>query len=340
MSIKNHILKLLSLGTQPFYGGCGHILMLHRVTPDLPVRVPGQSHLEITPDHLEEVIRFFRDRNYDFLSLDQLHERLTTQRMRRKFVLFTFDDGYLDNLTFAYPIFKKHEIPFAIYIAASFPEREAILWWYLLDDLILSQTHLSFNLPGEQLNLDCSNMEQKRFASQELRRRIKYANHLTYQPIIESIFLPYGIDLHAKTDQLALSWEQIAQLAHDSLVTIGSHSINHYTLKSLPQEKALEEIEGSRHLIENKTGCKVEHFAYPYGEKKEAGLRDFALVKTCAFKTAVTTRFGNIFPAHAAHLECLPRFDLPALIPDNQLLLAVRGLTPLRRNRFRRVITD
>ncbi len=340
MPIKDLILKALSLCIQPLYGGSGHILMLHRVTPDLPERVPGQSKLEITPNRLEEIIQFFNVRNYDFLSLDQLYERLAGRQLGKKFVVFTFDDGYLDNLTCAYPIFKKHNIPFAVYIATNFPERQAVLWWYMLDDLILSHDHLTFDLPGERLDLNCSTMEQKTLASHELRRRIKYANHLNYQPIIQSIFLPYRMDLYVKTQQLALSWQQIAQLAQDPLVTIGSHSMNHYTLKSLPQEIALTEIESSKRLIETRIARSVEHFAYPYGEKKEAGLRDFALVKSCGFKTAVTTRFGSIFPQHGQYLECLPRFDLPALRTDAQLLLAMRGLTPLRRNRFRRVITD
>ncbi|MEM5776445.1 MAG: polysaccharide deacetylase family protein, partial [Anaerolineaceae bacterium] len=154
MPFTSLILRNLSGIVRPVYGGRGHILMFHRVTPNLPARVAGQSRLEVTPQRLEEIIHFFRSRDYDFLSLDDLPARLAARRSR-KFVLFTFDDGYLDNLEHAYPVFKRHSIPFAIYAAVSFPQREAVLWWYLLDDLILGRDELALALPDGPLNLPC-----------------------------------------------------------------------------------------------------------------------------------------------------------------------------------------
>ena len=55
------------------------------------------------------------------------------------------DDGYLDNYENAYPIFKKHHIPFAIFVATDFPDKKAVLWWYVIEELILnsSEIHLS-----------------------------------------------------------------------------------------------------------------------------------------------------------------------------------------------------
>ena len=333
-----HLQLALSWLTRPIYGGIGHILMYHRVIPQLPKRVPGQARLEVTPGQLEETIQFFSRRNYDFLSLDQLSTRLAEGRRRNRFVVFTFDDGYLDNLIHAYPIFKQHQVPFAIYIAASFPERKAVLWWYLLDELILNREKLILDLPDGHLELDCSTTEQKIAASRTLRGKIKYAAHDRYQDIIEAIFSPYGIDLMHKTEELALSWEQIGELSRDPLVTIGSHSMHHYTLKNQPEAVAREEIEAARTLISQKLNLPVEHFAYPYGEKKEADEREFALVRQLGFKTAVTTRFASIFPAHLQHTECLPRFDMPSLSTQEKLVLAVNGFASLRRNRLRRVV--
>ena len=54
-----------------------------------------------------------------------------------KQVLLTFDDGYKDNYDLAYPILKKYNIPFAVFLTTSFPEKEAILWWYIIEDLIM-----------------------------------------------------------------------------------------------------------------------------------------------------------------------------------------------------------
>jgi len=343
MTLTTRLKLTLSQVVKPVYGGIGHILMFHRVTPVLPVRVKGQSRLEVTPQRLEEIIHFFQTRNYDFISLDELHTRLINPSgcggKNRKFVAFTFDDGYVDNLLYAYPLFKRYNVPFAIYVAASFPQREAVLWWYLLDDLILANDLLTFDFPDSPLTLETRSDEQKIQAARILRARLKFTSKQQYPALLDVIFTKHGIDLLAKTEQLTLSWEQIQQLSSDPLVTIGSHSLHHFPLKILSEEDAWEEIMASKSLLEQKVGKPVEHFAYPYGEHREAGLREFELARQSGYWTAVTTRFANLFPGHAGHLEALPRFDAPAL-SDQDWVLAINGLLPLRRNRFKRIVTE
>ena len=45
--------------------------------------------------------------------------------MRRPFACFTFDDGYRDNREHAYPVFKRLNLPFAIYIPTAYAEGRA-----------------------------------------------------------------------------------------------------------------------------------------------------------------------------------------------------------------------
>ena len=45
-----------------------------------------------------------------------MRRRLADRVFWRKFVCFTFDDGYRDNLEHAYPILKRHGVPFALYM--------------------------------------------------------------------------------------------------------------------------------------------------------------------------------------------------------------------------------
>ena len=337
--MKKELVLFLSQLTKPFYGGIGRILMFHRVTAEIPERVPGQSRLEVTPLYFEEIINFLKDDGYHFVSLDRISEILKKRKSPGKFVSITFDDGYLDNYLYAYPILKKYQIPFTIYVASSFPDHKAVLWWYMLDDLILNQNRLEFDFSTNKLNFECSTMEEKKRVSLHLRRLIKFADQPSYHYILKNIFEPYGVDLYEKSRQLALSWEQIRELSLDPLVTIGSHSVNHYILKSLSEDEARSEILESTRKIEAAIQKPVKHFAYPYGDKNEAGWREFEIVKELGFNTAVTTRFANIFYAHARHKECLPRFDMPSFKDFDQFRLAVNGLTPCRKNRFKRVVT-
>src|SRR3982074_725451 len=96
----------------PFVAGVGAILTLHHVRPPRPDRFQPNRLLEVTPHFLENVVRLLRPSPLDRVSLDEMHRRLTEGDARRRFICITIDDGYRDTLQWAYPILKRHEVPF------------------------------------------------------------------------------------------------------------------------------------------------------------------------------------------------------------------------------------
>ncbi len=144
---------------------------------------------------------------------------------------------------------------------------------------------------------------------------------------------------HSPVKSLALSWDQIAQLNADPMVTIGAHTANHFLLARLSEEEALREISTAREKLVTRLRRSIDHFAYPFGGKAAAGEREFRMVKEMGFKTATTTRTANIFPQHAEHLECLPRLDMGMFSNNAQFDLALNGWIPARLNHFQRVVT-
>jgi peptidoglycan/xylan/chitin deacetylase (PgdA/CDA1 family) len=67
---------------------------------------------------------------------------------------------------------------------------------------------------------------------------------------------------------------------------IGSHTLTHPYLTQLSQEKAREEISGSRKKLEDLFERSIRHFCYPYGDWNEA-VRE--LVREAGYQTACTT---------------------------------------------------
>ena len=65
---------------------------------------------------------------------------------KKKFAVLTFDDGYTDSFDVIYPIFKKYQLPFGVYVVTDFPDRETILWWYMLEDLVLKLPIIFFHI--------------------------------------------------------------------------------------------------------------------------------------------------------------------------------------------------
>ena len=126
-----------------FHPVVGEIWMLHRVVEQRS-DVPEQRELEVTPDWLEQKILEYKSKGYSFISIDNLttlntkHSTLNT----KKWVCITFDDGYRDNFSFAYPMLKRLNVPFTVYVTTGFIDNKLPMWWYPNEQLGLSTEEL------------------------------------------------------------------------------------------------------------------------------------------------------------------------------------------------------
>ena len=120
-------------------GALGVVLMLHRVAEYNKSRLVPNEDLKVSPAFLQKTIDKYKKAGFTFLSLDEVYDVIKEKnKIEKPFVAFTLDDGYLDNYTTAYPIFKRNNVPFCIFVATDFPDKRAILWWISIENLILS----------------------------------------------------------------------------------------------------------------------------------------------------------------------------------------------------------
>ena len=328
--------------SKPFYSGLGSVLMFHRVCPESSrPRIRGNAGLEVTPEYLENTIKFLRKNNYEIISLSQVAKILNDNYKKKKFAVLTFDDGYIDNYVHAYPIFKKHRVPFSIYVTTNFPDGNGILWWYILEDLILKEARIEFQLNGLEYQYSCASLLQKEWTYQQIHGLILNGPSNDLNQRILQVFKNYDIDFLKKTSQLALTWEQIREMSADPLIEIGAHTINHHVLSKLTDFAVQKEMEGSRDKIESEINQKVEHFSYPFGTRKEVGQREFRIAKKCGFKTSTTTTIANIFEEHKDLLEQLPRIPVNQKRDNgkiNYLNLWLNGTLPCIINKFKKIL--
>ena len=326
----------------PFFKGSGIILAMHRVVPDTGrPRILANSRIEVTPQFLESLILFFREKGYEIISLDEMHARVTANRKGPPFVCFTFDDGYADIYDNVFPVFIRHNIPFAVYVVTSFADRAAVLWWYMLEDIILaSSDKVELHLNNKDYLLKTATHEEKETAYNHVRDMLMSLPQDKLPDAVESLFSPLGIKAQ-DYGKAQMDWEQVAELARHPLATVGAHTVHHFNLKQLSPDQVRSEIKNSKRLIEERTGVPVHHFAYPFGSKAECGRREFDTARDCGFKTAVTVREGAIFPEHRDYMECLPRIEITGRHQDLTLVDMRRcGLISILRNGLRRVVTD
>ena len=296
---------------KPFLGGVGAILTLHHVRPPRAGRFQPNRLLEITPRFLRRVVKLLRRSRVDIVGLDEVARRMREGDFRRRFVALTFDDGYRDTLQNAYPILKEAKVPFAVYVATSFPDRLGELWWLALEAVIAKNERIGLIIERENRTFDCTTVAEKRALYEELywwlRRRETEAE---LRAVVRDLAARYQVDVAAFCAELCMSWQEIAELAADPLVTIGAHTVNHQMLAKLPEKTVRSEMDLSRTVIEAALGMRPAHLSYPFGDPGAAGPREFAIAKELGFATAVTTQPGVMFRAHAEAMTALPRISL------------------------------
>ncbi len=323
----------------PISAGIGTIFTLHHVRPARDDAFQPNALLEIEPEFLETLIEYLRYRKVDIVSLDEVHRRLREQDYRKRFVAFTFDDGYRDNLEHAWPILKKHGVPAALFIASSFPDRLGELWWVALERAVAATDRIAVEVSAASRFIDSDTPAAKARAYDELYWWLRgLADEAEMRRFIKDLCERYGVDYLAPCAELCMTWKEIEVMAADPLITIGAHSVNHYMLRKWPADVVKKELTQSASVIEAALGRKPVDFAYPVGDPTSAGARDFELAKDAGYRLAVTTRPGVIFPEHREHMTALPRISLNGNFQALRYVDVLRSGVPfsLPRN-FRRL---
>lgn len=329
--------KTKGLFSKPLLGGLGHVFMLHRVLPEAQKNTFSYNRsLAITPEGLERWIKYFKHQNYSFISLDTLHQIGQKKlKLNQKFICFTLDDGYKDNLTYALPIFEKHQMPFTIYITSCFPNQEALYWWYLLEHHF--NTKKSITLVSG--NYNWSNEEEATKIRAQVREEVKKYTlqaflNLINTELIESVELNKN---YQKT--LALSWLEIEQLAQHPLCTIGAHTSNHLSLAHQNKTTAFDEIKNNKIALESCIKKPVKHFAYPYGALSDAKEREWDFLKQLGFDTAVYNHPGNVF-SYKNRLDCykIPRMGLTDETAMERIQNIQNGIFHFSTNGLKKII--
>lgn len=281
----------------------GAILTLHRIdTPDKS-RLWYNEHLKLSCDSLENLIIKFKRKGFKFVSIEELKNTIKQKKKAKKLIAITFDDGYKDNFENGLAIFKKYDVPVCIYISTGMIEQQFLYWWYIIEDLILSNTEIILDTNEK---FDCSTKEKKEQTFLDLREHILKLPQMELGKELPKLFCHYKINLNSYNDTLPLTWSQITTLTQEPLVTIGCHTHSHFSFNQCSEEEIIKDIALSQKLIKEKTNIYTEHFCFPFGDKISISNSHIELLKKLNFKSSVTTQSG--FCRYNTDVMQLPRF--------------------------------
>ena len=250
------------------------ILAYHRVVEDfegaarteLPSMLISRSMFE---RHLEWLGRRFR-----FVSLDDIGAHAADGvPFDDPVVAITFDDGYRDVYEHAYPTLKRKGIPAAVFVVTDLVGRDL---WQTHDKLyhLAAKAFERWESPRRELLAMLADLKIPAgdvFAARATTRTplrtvdalLSSLSQADVNRVIEHLEGTVGCG-PCEIPQ-AVTWQMISDMRRAGF-TIGSHTKTHVSLPMEPREAAVEELTGSRQVLERHLGEPVVHFAYPGGQ--------------------------------------------------------------------------
>jgi peptidoglycan/xylan/chitin deacetylase (PgdA/CDA1 family) len=262
------------------------VLTYHRVTNE----IKRADSLVVTSENFERQMRFVK-KQFSMLSSYDVAEIINTRKpFPNKSCLITFDDGWRDNYTDAFPILRSLGMPAIVFLTTDYIGTDKRFWHDVLMDLLLSVSPQWVETVKEKKLI--SNVPEVegavvRIAGASIERRVVLINQIiekwkgydiqaidSYLALIQQIVKTES----PMADPAMLTWKEVEEMASAG-ITFGSHTKSHVILTNVDRLVIREELRGSKSLLESRLSLPVQFVAYPNGnfndevlaEAREAG---------------------------------------------------------------------
>jgi peptidoglycan/xylan/chitin deacetylase (PgdA/CDA1 family) len=213
----------------------------------------------------------------------------------------TFDDGYRDYYTTAYPILHEFGVPAVCFLATHFIDTAAPFWWDRVETAVALSSVREVRLPwSDRLMPLTAAREIVRLAKAQLKQSAIPDESPALQEFLARLGFPDGPAI----ERQVMTWDEVRRTA--ALTTLGGHAHRHAYLPRLDESMVAAEIGECRNRIASETGVRPRMFAYPNG-----GWNDIVrtAVKNQTFEVAFTTQ--ATFNDEDADPLLLGRFHAP-----------------------------
>lgn len=269
------------------------ILTYHRVLSGKELATQFVQPGMYVRDEVFEMQARFLMQDFDVLRFVDLIDMWIDGRWDKKarYCVITFDDGWIDNYAYAFPILKHYGVPATVFLPTAFVGTDE---WFWPDKLGYLLTHgaeqdvaavweylrsrfpiLSVSLPHRLGDIDVVIEALKKVPNQDLLEAIAELEVLSGKPLAGK--------------RMIMNWSEVEEMSNSG-ISFGSHSVNHKILPCIPHDEMRYEIEASfRDLRVSKCNA-VPVFCYPNSSCTDAIAEE---VKNAGYRAAVGGNSGH-----------------------------------------------
>lgn len=284
------------------------ILAYHRVLPEWPGDdfVFDPHLVSSTTAEFSWQMQFIA-RHFEPMSLETVAAAIErNDKLPDNAVVVTFDDGYDDNYSEAFPVLRRCGIPATFFIATGYINGTLPFWYDWLSAIIVANPEPVFEVKalGERFELVPA-VAERRKVYEIVVTRLKQLPNKERLAALSEMEARYGevfqsLDDTVRQRSRPMSRQQLAEMSSNGM-QFGSHTVSHPILARLSDEELQTELTESRQRLREWTGQDIALLAYPNGGLSDFSERVVAIARRAGYKLAVAyvsgeNRVGSMSP--------------------------------------------
>lgn len=233
-------------------------------------------------------------------------------RRSRYPVLVTLDDGFANNLRFAFPALKAAGAPALVFVTTGLLGTNSFIWTDEARELLLNAPleEVALTFGGKTAVHDLHDRPARLRAASAVKKALKQLPLAEFTEAMAHLRTRSRVLHLAQADQTRLlDWDE-TRILRDGGVSIGSHSSQHHILSRLSTDVLVADLAESQRTLERELGAPSRLFAYPNGHTDDYDATVVAAVKAAGFDHAFT-----MTPCIASDDD--PPHELPRVAPSD-----------------------
>ncbi|MDO8860428.1 polysaccharide deacetylase family protein [Haliea sp. E1-2-M8] len=236
------------------------ILAYHRIVDDHADFPFDEDLVSASRDEFDKQLRFVKA-NFTVVPLGELDAAIQQDKPDERLCVLTFDDGFDDFYSNAFPLLKAHDLPATLFVATDLIGSKEIIWFDWVVKMLKENQ-------GRLLSVNNGEFHEV-VAKDTPRRMLDYLKAVPDHTRIETIGAierAFGCAQPADghPGSRMMTWPMLQEMSLDGM-EIGSHTCSHPLLRRLDHDSLMHELLESKRCIERNLHVECRSFAYPVG---------------------------------------------------------------------------
>lgn len=241
------------------------IATYHRVLPpDDPRSGSEEPGMVVEPETLRLHFETFRD-NFQVVKLsDWIEAAQLGKPLPRSALAITFDDGWVDNYEYAFPLLQEYALPATLFLVTDMIESNERFWPNRVSDIV-AQHGTDFFCSHFPLLGKAEWAAKRHMEAWQVIAALKRVTDVEIETALAEFEARHAI-VPQRGNGL-LNWAHVHEMQASGLMEMGSHTRRHRRLTQKLSEAILQdEIVTSKTVLEERLNRPVKLFCYPNGD--------------------------------------------------------------------------